>query len=103
VIILPSLTSPVSYTSYHSGIIFFLQEIAIMKPKPQPSSESKASSGNVSNVGAVAKYFKRDVKPTFFVEAQLVILTFCTGMQGESTLCASQSGGSWLAESDAEK
>lgn len=34
----------------------------------------------------LAVHFTTDIRPTLFAESQLIILTFCTGIQGEFQL-----------------
>ncbi|KAK4188558.1 hypothetical protein QBC35DRAFT_549293 [Podospora australis] len=50
------------------------RSIKAFSPPPQPQSSSSTSS-------RIWKYLNQDVKPSLFAELQLILLTFCIGLQ----------------------
>lgn len=58
------------------------------KPPREATAEARQTSRPAvdgSKKGRLVSHLEEDIRTSVFAELQLIILTFCTGMQGEHT------------------
>lgn len=65
--------SPSGHPSFDDG----------QRPMPQPKSLEPVTSITPPKGSKVSRYLNGRIKPTFYAECQLILLTFCIGLQGE--------------------